>query len=135
MQKKFYDLLKDENKRGTTIFFSSHVLSEVQKLCKKVAIIKEGEIIKIENIDTLRKKHFKKLRIVFNGNSEGSEIKMDGIIDLKKNENEYNILYSGKIKEVLKYLSDKDIEDIAIEEPSLEEIFMHYYVDNKEGTN
>ena len=65
MQSVFFDLLRSENKKGMTIFFSSHILSEVQMLCKRVAIIKEGKIIQMEDIDNLRKKQLKKVSIEF----------------------------------------------------------------------
>ena len=56
MQQKFFDLLEEENKKGATILFSSHILSEVQRLCNRVAIIKEGKIIKVEKISTFKRK-------------------------------------------------------------------------------
>jgi len=65
MQARFFELLRSENRRGMTIFFSSHTLSEVQMLCKRVAIIKEGRIIKVEDIETLRKRQLKKIHIEF----------------------------------------------------------------------
>ena len=65
MQAKFFELLRSENQKGMTIFFSSHALSEVQMLCKRVAIIKEGKIIQLEDIETLRKKQLKKVHIEF----------------------------------------------------------------------
>jgi ABC-2 type transport system ATP-binding protein len=60
MQAKFFELLRSENRNGMTIFFSSHILNEVQMLCRRVAIIKEGKIIQLEDIETLRKKQLKK---------------------------------------------------------------------------
>jgi ABC-2 type transport system ATP-binding protein len=63
MQENFFELLRSENRKGMTIFFSSHLLSEVQMLCKRVAIIKEGKIIKVVDIETLRKKGLKKVDI------------------------------------------------------------------------
>ena len=67
MQSVFFDLLRSENQKGMTIFFSSHILGEVQMFCKRVAIIKEGKIIQVEDIDTLRKKQLKKVFIEFGG--------------------------------------------------------------------
>jgi ABC-2 type transport system ATP-binding protein len=63
MQNKFFEILKEENKKGVTIFFSSHVLTEVQKMCDRVAIIKEGKILNIESIDNLRANTYKKIKI------------------------------------------------------------------------
>ncbi|WP_291634406.1 ABC transporter ATP-binding protein, partial [Clostridium sp.] len=63
MQQKFFELLEDENKKGATILFSSHILGEVQRLCNRVAIIKEGKIIKVEKISTLQENNHKKFKI------------------------------------------------------------------------
>ena len=60
MQQKFFDLLQQENKKGTTVLFSSHILSEVQKLCSRVAIIKEGRIIKVETMSALTEDNYKR---------------------------------------------------------------------------
>jgi ABC-2 type transport system ATP-binding protein len=128
MQAKFFELLRLENQRGMTIFFSSHILNEVQMLCKRVAIIKEGKIIQLEDIENLRKKQLKKVIIGFADNKSNENIMMPGIVDLTKHPgNRISFMYSGKIHELITFLSGKTITDLIIEEPSLEEIFMHYY--------
>ncbi len=132
MQAKFFDLLREENQNGTTIFFSSHILTEVQKLCKKVAIIKEGEIIKVEDIETLRKRQLKKISIDFFQTVEKSDFEIDGIYELEIKDNSVYFLFSGMINKLLRKIVDKEIKNLLIEEPSLEEIFMHYYTDGKE---
>ncbi len=84
MQAKFFELLRLENQRGMTIFFSSHILNEVQMLCKRVAIIKEGRIIQLEDIENLRKKQLKKVIIGFADNESNENIMMPGIVGLTK---------------------------------------------------
>jgi len=79
MQSKFLELLRMENTNGTTIFFSSHLLNEVQKFCKRVAIIKEGIIVGVEEIETLRKKQLKKVSIEFEKTSDIENFNMDGM--------------------------------------------------------
>ena len=64
MQQKFFNLIREENERGATVFFSSHILGEVQRMCNRVAIIKEGRIIQIEDIKTLQKDNYKKIQCV-----------------------------------------------------------------------
>lgn len=132
MQAKFFDLLREENKNGTTIFFSSHILTEVQKLCKKVAIIKEGEIIKIEDIETLRKRQLKKISIDFVKEVNKADFDIDGIYELEIKNKSVHLLFSGMINKLLRNIVDKEIKNLLIEEPTLEEIFMHYYTDSKE---
>jgi ABC-2 type transport system ATP-binding protein len=128
MQTKFFDLLRSENQKGMTIFFSSHVLSEVQLLCKRVAIIKEGNIIKLEDIETLRKKQLKKVYITFDSPVNEKDFSVPGIDRIiTRLDNMLSFMYSGDINELVGVLAGKTIVNLTIEEPSLEEIFMHYY--------
>ncbi len=127
IQSVFFDLIEKEKERGATIFFSSHVLSDVQKICDRVGIIKEGKLIKIENIEDIMKARAKNVRI----QSDDFDLKEDeNIVNLKKIKDSYHFTYKGKIKELLKTIESYNIQDISITEPTLEEIFMHYY--NKE---
>jgi ABC-2 type transport system ATP-binding protein len=128
MQSLFFDLLRKENRRGMTIFFSSHILGEVQMFCRRVAIIKEGKIIQLEDIDTLRKKQLKKVTIEFIGQVEPADLSFPGIVNLVTGpENRLSFMFSGNINELVSFLSGKMINNLMIEEPSLDEIFMHYY--------
>lgn len=128
MQERFYDLLRSENRKGMTIFFSSHTLSEVQMLCKRVAIIKEGRIIKVEDIETLRRRQLKKIRIEFDDQVPGEIYRLPGIQpEPVISGRVFQCMYSGDIEELIAVLRDRKIIDMTIEEPSLEEIFMHYY--------
>lgn len=126
MQSTFFQLLDEERQKGATIFFSSHILSEVQKMCDRVAIIKEGKLIKVERIETLTKNNLKKVRITLD-DVETIAINLPGIIEQEKSANELNLLYQGEIRELLTALSTISVKDLLIEEPSLEEVFIHYY--------
>lgn len=132
MQAKFFDILKKENSEGTTIFFSSHTLSEVQKMCRRVGIIKEGKIIAVEDIESLRKKQLRKIQVEFDHPVKSDEIDCPGVIALKTDKNNLNFMFSGQMNDLLNALAGKSIEDLIIEEPTLEEIFMHYYSEEKE---
>jgi len=128
MQAKFFELLRSENRKGMTIFFSSHNLDEVQMLCKRVAIIKEGKIIKLEDIESLRKKQLKKVHIQFEDQADQQTFIVPGIGDMiTKLGNMLSFMYSGDINELVGSLAGRKIVHLTIEEPSLEEIFMHYY--------
>ena len=128
IQSRFFDLLHEENRQGTTVFFSSHTLSEVQAFCKTVAIVKDGKIVKVEEIATLRKKQLKKVRILF---PEARNIADIGIVGIgavgPAFGNSMEFLYSGDINVLVEKLAGEKIENLSIEEPSLEEIFLHYY--------
>jgi ABC-2 type transport system ATP-binding protein len=128
MQARFFELLRSENRKGMTIFFSSHTLSEVQLLCKRVAIIKEGRIIKVEDIETLRKRQLKKIYIEFADRAENEIAGLGGIEGTPVISGKtLQFIYSGDINGLVLKLTGRKITDLTIEEPSLEEIFMHYY--------
>jgi ABC-2 type transport system ATP-binding protein len=111
-----------------TVFYSSHTLSDVQMLCKRVAIIREGRIIKVEEIETLRKRQLKKIFIEFGSDEESSITGLPGIEGAPLvSGRSVRFLYSGEINQLLSVLSSRNIADMTAEEPSLEEIFMHYY--------
>lgn len=131
MQSRFFEVLGQENKKGTTIFFSSHILSEVQRICDRVAIIKEGKILKVEQIEKLRANKFKKFMIEFKNVDDRDKITMSGIVNIEKKNSHIEFLYGGKISDILDKLAGMNVENMLIEEPSLEEVFMHYY--EKEG--
>jgi ABC-2 type transport system ATP-binding protein len=128
MQSVFFELLRSENQKGLTIFFSSHILGEVQMLCKKVAIIKEGKIIQLEEIDNLRKKQLKKVTIESDKTLNKEMFILPGIENLTSIHGNYlSFMYSGNINVLVGFLSGVRVINLTIEEPSLDEIFLHYY--------
>jgi ABC-2 type transport system ATP-binding protein len=128
MQSRFFELLRSENQKGMTIFFSSHILSEIQLVCKRVAIIKEGRIVQLEDIETLRNKQLKKVRIEFVENAANIKFTISGIENIIKGPgNLMSFMYSGEINELVGSLYGVRVSNLMIEEPSLDEIFMHYY--------
>lgn len=131
MQQKFFDLLLEENKKGATVLLSSHILSEVQRLCSRVAIIKEGKIIKLETMSNLTENNYKKFKVELNSEVDSSHFKLGGVSKLEVDGRIVSFLFKGNINLIIKKISDVDISNVWIEEPSLEEIFMHYY--EKEG--
>ncbi len=127
MKAKFFEVLREENEQGATIFFSSHVLNEVQKLCKRVAIIKEGKIVNVEDIETLRHKQLKRIRVDFNEHIDTKEFELVGVKEIEMHGDVLTFIFSGSINELLNHLVNKKIDNLEIEEPTLEEIFIHYY--------
>ena len=128
IQSRFFDLMHEENSKGTTIFFSSHTLSEVQAFCKTVAIVKDGKIVNVEEIASLRKKQLKKVRILFPENKNINELGIEGIGPTESRSGKLLVfLYSGEINMLIHKLAEQQIDNLSIEEPSLEEIFLHYY--------
>ncbi len=126
MQQKFFNLVREENERGATVFFSSHILAEVQKICDRVAIIREGEIVKVQDIKTLQKDNYKRIRITAD-DIDDRQFDIDGVSDLTTSDHSVSFFYRGDINVITKIISSNMVSDVSIEEPTLEEIFMHYY--------
>lgn len=127
MQQKFFELLREENKKGATILFSSHILSEVQKLCDRVAIIKEGSIIKLESMSALTEDNYKKVSLEVKNPVDDDFFIFPGVSSLKIEGKAVSFLFRGNINLVTGRLAEIELNNAWIEEPTLEEVFMHYY--------
>ena len=125
MQNRFFELLEEENKKGTSIFFSSHILAEVQRLCNRAAIIRKGEISAVEDIQSLLEKQMKKARFVFKDKQELKFI--SGVQNPTWTNNKLTFDYIGPVKELIQWMNQLDLQDAVLEEPDLETIFMNYY--------
>ncbi len=131
MQQTFFELLEEENKKGVTIFMSSHILNEVQRLCGRIAIIKNGKIIKTEKISELQGNNYKKIKLETISPLPNELVSSSNITNLSENKNNYNFIYNGDINFLISQLSKIKIKNVVIDEPDLEEIFMHYYSDKE----
>lgn len=111
MQTEFFSLIREYVKAGATCMLSTHVLSEVKQHCNRVAIMREGRLQCVDEVANITKTSAKRIRMIRDGKAE-------------------DFVYQGNLNELYKELEGHDIADILIEEPSLDEIFMHFY---KEG--
>ena len=125
MQNIFYNLLKEEKKKGTTIFYSTHILSEVSKVCDRVGIIKEGKLIKIEEMEELSKRSLTFVTIT--SNQIKDIVKELNVEIISEEENTVNFANNLTHDELIKKLSKFKIDRILIEEATLEDMFLHYY--------
>jgi ABC-2 type transport system ATP-binding protein len=124
MQQKFFNLISEENKKGATVLFSSHILSEVQQLCNRVAIIKDGEIVSIQDVKALKNDTYKKFTIRGKKLNHG-KFNIDGVTNLVEKDDKVSFFFKGNVNEIVKIISELELSDILVEEPTLEEIFMH----------
>ena len=125
MQNIFHDILLKEKKKGTTILYSSHVLSEVSSICDKVGFIKDGKIIKEDLIDNIKKDNYTYLKIKSN---DIKIIKEElGLKVYKESDEETVFINNLKPNELLNKLRKYNIEHLLIEEVSLEDLFINYY--------
>ena len=125
MQREFFAILRERNEQGTSIFLSSHVLSEIQRNCNRAAIIREGKIIACNSVEALSDTSAKK--VIIHGDIDISSLSC--VRSIQQNKDSVSFLYSGDLNLLMKVLSQNDIKDISISEPDLEEIFLHYYSD------
>ena len=126
MQREFFDLVRQENARGVTVFFSSHILGEVQRLCNRVGIIREGKIVEISDIRTLQQNNYKKVHVTAEGLTPAT-FNLPGVTNVQMENGASSFFFKGDINAVLQKLGGIQVSDVTIEEPTLEEIFMHYY--------
>lgn len=147
IQKEFFEILKERQAKGATIFFSSHILSEVQKYCSRAAVIREGKMIACGDIAELTRTNARRITLTLaedcasllhllrgpvgqtdgHQNSEPEKYNLKGIRDLKGEGNTVSFLYQGDMKELIHFLTQISLTDITITEPDLNEIFMHFY--------
>lgn len=132
MQRRFYELLAEENRKGVTVFLSSHMLSEVQKLCSRVAILKEGRVLRVEEIESLRSRQLMRVQVTFRDPAASLPEDLEGIVAPEWENGALRFMFSGDVDSLIKALARVQVTDLHLEEPTLEEIFMHYY--EKEGS-
>ena len=131
MQKKLFNILIEEKEKGNTVFLSSHNLVEVQNLCDRVCVIKEGKIVDIIEIE--KSKTELKLKVTLSS----SDITDDIVLNLsdkilEKNGKLYTFIYSKNIDSLVKELANYKIDELLIEKENLEDAFLNYYENNKE---
>ena len=108
MQNVFFELIKEYVEQGATCMLSTHVLSEIRNHCDRVAIMREGKLIVTDTVEHLLASKTKRIKMIRDGES-------------------LDFIYKDDLNNLYKELKDHNIEDILIEEPSIEEVFMHYY--------
>jgi len=127
LQNQVHELLKEEKKNGTTVFISSHNLSEVDRICDRVAIIKDGKIIATEDIRSLKDKRIHTTTIYLAEKVKKSEFEIPGVENVEEIVDGLVIRSKGDIGPLLKKITDCKLKDIEITHASLEEIFLEFY--------
>ena len=128
MQKEFFEILKERQREGATVFLSSHVLSEIKRYCDRAAIIREGRILLLDSVANLAHTGVKRVSV------RGLSVlpMLDGISGVKTEQDQTSFLYSKDVRELLSALADSDVTDVNISDPELDEVLMAYY--EKEAT-
>jgi ABC-2 type transport system ATP-binding protein len=132
MQEQFHDLLRDERNSGTTIFLSSHNLREVEKVCDRVGVIKDGRLIFVEEIEKYRALVGKKISVITKSRTTGVSDalkKLSGVENLKRRGAKVEFFYKGNMQRLIQLVAALEIEDLTCETPSLEDVFIRHYED------
>ena len=133
MQQAFYRILDDLRTEGRTVFFSSHVLSEVERLCDRVAIIRGGHLMAIHDVGDLLARRRRRVMIQWRGGSPDLP-SLPGLEDVQIHGNRMLGTLTGKVAEFVRAIASPSLEDLTIEPASLEEAFLEYYADGDART-
>ena len=132
VQEIFMELVREFRDKGGTVFMSSHILSEVQQLCDKVAFIKDGEIISVQSLDQIEVQAAKRVHVVWTKEiSKAPTISLHGLKELRHTDTATSYSFEGDVSKLLSTFSKLPIKDITIQEPDLEELFLTYYKGKK----
>jgi ABC-2 type transport system ATP-binding protein len=126
-QERFHEFLREERERGTTVFFSSHVLSEVRQVCDRVGILRDGRLAALEDVETLLSRGGKRVRVRLAEPVDPDGFAIDGTLDVTAVGDSLSFTYAGEYDALLEHLASHDVLDVEIGEPPLEDVFMHYY--------
>jgi ABC-2 type transport system ATP-binding protein len=128
-QERFYELVREHKSRGRTIFFSSHVLREVERICDRVAIVSDGRLISVQDVGEYRARLGKRVRITARTGLDvlASTIqKVAGTRDVRLSGDRIEFHYTGPMQQLLRAVAPLELEDFQCEDPDIEEFFFHY---------
>ncbi len=126
MQHAFYRILDDLRREGRTVFFSSHVLSEVERLCDRVAIIRAGRLMALHSVSDLLARRRRRVTIRWRGEAPDLSA-LPGLEDVQVDGNRVIGMLSGEVAGFVRAIASPNLEDLTIEPASLEEAFLEYY--------
>jgi ABC-2 type transport system ATP-binding protein len=128
LQRTFNEFLLQEQARGKTIFMSSHIMSDVEKVCQRVAVIRQGEIVTIEEVEKLRQKAGQRVTVEFGDAVSADELaRMPGVSMVTSHNHAYHFNVSGSMDALIKALSRHEVLRLQAEEAPLEEVFLKFY--------
>lgn len=133
VQQEFRELVKESSKQGVTVFLSSHVLSEVEHICDRAAIIKEGSLVALEKISGLRERSARRLEVTFAGRPPKNLLKkIPGITHRSLEGSTLRCNTHGSMDAVLKALAKQKVRNLTVEHATLEELFFEEYGEEPE---
>jgi ABC-2 type transport system ATP-binding protein len=134
MQEEFLALVGEERERGCAVFISSHELDEVERVCDRVGIVRDGRLIAVERIADLLGKAKRRVRLELAEPADLAELKaLPGVSELKVEGQRTTFLIGGDLDQAVKAIAGHHITDIEIAHPTLEEVFLTYYEEDESG--
>jgi len=131
MQQEFYRILREEKKRGKTIFMASHNLAEVETVCDRVAIIRKGQLKVVEEIQVLQEKTGKVLEVEFRDPVTIDEFKLKGVSNVHQDNGRLTLTIHENLDSIIKAVSNHRILNMNLKTYSLEQLFLKYYADEE----
>ena len=128
MQRAFFEILRERNREGATVFLSSHVLSEVQRNCRRAAVIRDGRVVACDSVEALARTSARRVTVHGSVDLGG----LSGIRDRREGDGAVSFLYSGDMGALLSVLAAGQVRDLSVSEPDLEELFLHFYEGGEE---
>ncbi len=128
VQQTFYQLMQEIRAEGRTVFMSSHILGEVQAICDRVAILREGQLQAVQRVDELMHADFRHVTLYFREPVSADVVaKVPGVSSVSSDGNTISLQLAGDFDPLLRAVSDHYIKDLMVQEPTLEEVFLKFY--------
>ena len=133
MQQKFYAILGEFKDRGKTVFLSSHILSEVERICDRVGIVRNGRLVDVRAIEDLRRNKIRHMDVNFGEHVDTGEFeKLPQVLSIEQLNGNARITIKGDIDTLVKLIARYRVEDLTFTQPSLEDFFLSFYGANKD---
>jgi ABC-2 type transport system ATP-binding protein len=129
VQQELYRILREEKKQGKTIFISSHNLAEVESVCDRVAIIRKGQLVVVEDIQVLRVKTGQVLEVEFSDPVNIAELKLEGVSEIHQDNGRFTLTIHENLDGVIGAVSNHRILNMTLKTYSLEQLFLKYYAE------
>jgi ABC-2 type transport system ATP-binding protein len=134
IQHEFYAMVKEAKAAGQTVFLSSHILPEVERVCDRIGIIREGKLVNVETVSDIKAKALRQLEIIFEGDAPLAQFQnLPGVRDVTATNGHLRCTVAGSLDAVIKQAAKYTVTNIISHEPNLEDIFLAYY--EKDGNH
>ena len=134
VQHEFYTMLTEERDRGKTVFLSSHILSEVERVCDEVGIVRDGRLVAVLDVEDLQRHRVRRMEVFLRREAKAEDFQTEGLEVVRCEGNRAELLVSGHVGEVIRHLGTLPVEDIIFPEATLEDTFMRFYTDEQGDT-